>query len=228
VIVATRKPFTEIKGVVSGHRKILIVGCGTCVAVCLAGGETEAAILASQLRIALRLDGRGVQIDEAIVERQCDREFLVDLGKKKEIADYDVIVSMACGAGVQLFGDVYDQKLIVPALDTVFLGVAEGPGIWTERCQSCGNCVLGETGGICPVTMCAKGLSNGPCGGTRHGKCEVNPEIDCAWAKIYERLAARDRLDCITKVLPARKNSRQVHPSVLTHEAYKRRFVKDE
>jgi ferredoxin len=228
MIVAKRKAFTEIKDIVSGHRKILIVGCGTCVAVCLAGGETEVAILASQLRIALGLDGHDVEIDEAIVYRQCDREFLVDLSKKKNVADYDVIVSMACGAGVQLLGDVYDGKLVVPALNTVFLGVAGGPGIWTERCESCGDCVLGETGGICPITMCAKGLLNGPCSGTRHGKCEVNPEIDCAWAKIYDRLAARGDVGRISKVFPPRNNSRRSHPAVVIHEAYKRRFVKDE
>lgn len=228
MIVATRKPFTEIKDLVSGHRKILIVGCGTCTSVCLAGGEIEVTILASQLRITLGLEGHDVQIDEAIVERQCDREFLVLLSEKKNMTDYDVIVSMACGAGVQLLGDVYDQKMVVPALNTVFIGIAEGPGIWAERCQSCGNCVLGETGGICPITMCAKGLLNGPCSGTRHGKCEVNAEIDCAWVKIYDRLAARGDLECISKVLPPGKNSRQAHPAVLTHEAYKRRFVKDE
>lgn len=228
MIVATRKPFAEIKDLVSGHRKILIVGCGTCVAVCLAGGETEVAILASQLRMALGLGGRQVQIDEATIERQCDREFLVDLSEKKDVAGYDVIISMACGAGVQLLSDVYDRKLVVPALNTGFIGVAEGPGMWTERCRSCGNCVLGETGGICPITMCAKGLLNGPCSGTRHSKCEVNPEMDCAWAKIYDRLAARGDLDCLSKVLPPRKNSQQAHPAVLIHEAYKRRFIKDE
>lgn len=228
MIVAKRKPFTEIKDIVSGHRKILIVGCGTCVAVCLAGGETEVAILASQLRIALGLDGHDVEIDEAMVYRQCDREFLVDLNKKKNVADYDVIVSMACGAGVQLLGDVYDHKAVVPALDTVFIGVAEGPGLWTERCRSCGDCVLGKTAGICPLTMCAKGLLNGPCGGTRHGKCEINPEMDCAWAKIHERLAARGSLDRIRQTLPPRKNSKHAYPAVLIHEAYKRRLVKDE
>ena len=227
MIIATRKPFSEIKDLVSGHRKILIIGCGTCTSVCLAGGELEVAVLASQLRIALGLKGDDVQIDEATVERQCDREFLVDLMKKENVNDYDVIISMACGAGVQLLGDVCDGK-VVPALDTVFIGIAQGPGVWAERCRSCGACVLGETGAVCPETMCPKGLLNGPCSGTRNGKCEVDPEIDCAWVKIYDRLAARGDLECISKVLPPRKNSRRAHPAVSTHEAYKRRFVKDE
>lgn len=228
MIVAAKKPFAEIKESVSGHRRILVVGCGTCVAVCLAGGEAEVAILASQLRIALRLSGQNVQVDEAMAERQCDREFLDDLGKKRDVAGYDITVSMACGAGVQLFGDVYDQMPVVPALNTLFIGIAEGPGIWTEKCQSCGNCVLGETAGICPITMCAKSLLNGPCGGTRQGKCEINPETDCAWARIYSRLSARGNLDYLNKVLPPRKGSGKVHPDMLIHEAYKHKggFVK--
>ncbi|MDD5153515.1 MAG: methylenetetrahydrofolate reductase C-terminal domain-containing protein [Desulfovibrionales bacterium] len=228
MIVATRKPFDAIKQVVSGHKKVLIVGCGTCVAVCLAGGEKEVSILASQIRMTLKLDGQSVQVDEATVERQCDREFLVDLGKKVNVSDYDMVISMACGAGVQLFSDVYDRSTVAPGLDTVFIGVAEGPGVWTERCRSCGDCVLGKTAGICPVTMCAKGLLNGPCAGTRHGKCEINPEMDCAWAKIYERLAARGGLAQIRETLPPRKNSRQSFPAVLIHEAYKRRLKKDD
>lgn len=228
MIVATRKPFAEIKNFVSGHHKILIVGCGTCVAVCLTGGETEVAILASQLRIAFGLDGKKVQIDEAMVERQCDQEFLVDLGGKKNMSDYDIIISMACGAGVQMFSDLYDKNLVVPALDTLFIGVTEGPGVWSEKCRSCGACVLGETGGICPITTCAKGLLNGPCGGTINGKCEVNPELDCAWVKIYERLSARNNLDSIKKIFPARKNSKQQRPVVSTHEAYKRRYIENE
>ncbi|MEW6326473.1 MAG: methylenetetrahydrofolate reductase C-terminal domain-containing protein [Thermodesulfobacteriota bacterium] len=222
MIVASRKPFTEIKGFVDGCKKVLIVGCGTCVAVCLAGGEKEAAILASQLYMASRLSGHATQFDKATVERQCDREFLVDLGRNVDVAGYDAIISMACGAGVQLLAEVYDSKVVVPALNTVFIGVAEGLGVWTERCRSCGNCVLGETAGICPVTMCAKGLLNGPCGGTRHGKCEVNPDVDCAWAKIYERLAARGRLEDITRIIPGRKDARGMHPATAVHPAYRR------
>ncbi|MFH1147354.1 MAG: methylenetetrahydrofolate reductase C-terminal domain-containing protein [Pseudomonadota bacterium] len=227
MIVAKRKPFAEIKELAAGYDKVLIVGCGTCVAVCLAGGEKEVSILASQLSMASRLGGRDVKIDEATIERQCDREFLTDLAGKANPADYDAVISMACGAGVQLFAEVYDRSVVIPALNTAFIGVAEGPGIWSARCRSCGDCVLGETAGICPVTMCAKSLLNGPCGGTRNGKCEVNGEADCAWAKIYERLSARGKLDSITKVIPGAKNSMDSHPSVLIHEAYKRRLNKD-
>jgi ferredoxin len=224
MIVAKRKPFNEIKELVSGSRKMLILGCGTCVAVCLAGGEKEVAILASQLKMALALEDQAVKIDELTIERQCDREFIEEINNKVNVDEYDLVLSTACGAGVQLLSDVFDHKVVVPALNTTFIGVAEGPGIWTERCRSCSDCVLAETGGICPVTICAKGLVNGPCGGARHGKCEVDPEKDCAWTLIYNRLEKIGRLDRMHQILPPKRFSIQQYPAVVIHEAYKRRY----
>jgi ferredoxin len=224
MIVAKRKPFKEIKEMVSGSRKILVLGCGTCVAVCLAGGEKEGAVLASQLKMALALENEAVEIQELTIERQCDREFIEEVNEKVAIDEYDLILSTACGAGVQLLSDVFDHKVVAPALNTAFIGVAEGPGIWTERCRSCSDCVLAETGGICPVTICAKGLVNGPCGGARQGKCEVDPEKDCAWVLIYQRLKQLGRLDRMEQILPPKKFSAQQHPAKIIHEAYKRRY----
>ena len=224
MIVAKRKPFNEIKELVSGSKKILILGCGTCVAVCLAGGEKEVAILASQLKMALRLGDQDIDIDEITIERQCDREFIDEIKDRVKIDDYELIVSTACGAGVQLLSDVFNHKVVVPALNTTFIGVAEGPGVWTERCRSCSDCILAETGGICPVTICAKGLVNGPCGGTRKGKCEVDPEKDCAWTLIYNRLEKLGRLDRMEQTLPPKRWSVQEHPAKIIHEAYKRRY----
>jgi ferredoxin len=224
MIVAKRKPFNEIKESVSGSKKILILGCGTCVSVCLAGGEKEVSILSSQLKMALQLGDQDIDIDEITIERQCDREFIDEINDRVNIDDYELIVSTACGAGVQLLSDVFNHKVVVPALNTTFIGVAEGPGVWTERCRSCSDCVLGETGGICPVTICAKGLVNGPCGGTRQGKCEVDPEKECAWTLIYERLEKLGRLDRMEQTLPPKKWSAQQHPAKIIHEAYKRRY----
>lgn len=224
MIVAKRKPFKEIKGLVSGSKKILVLGCGTCVAVCLAGGEKEVAILASQLKMALALEDWDLEIDELTIERQCDREFIEEINHKVNVEDYDLILSTACGAGVQLVSDVFDHKPVVAALNTTFIGVAEGPGLWTERCRSCSDCVLADTGGICPVTICPKGLVNGPCGGTRQGKCEVDPEKDCAWTLIYNRLKKLGRLDRMEQILPPKKWSAQQHPASVIHEAYRRRY----
>ncbi|MBW2018674.1 MAG: methylenetetrahydrofolate reductase C-terminal domain-containing protein [Deltaproteobacteria bacterium] len=224
MIVAKRKPFNEIKELISGSKKILILGCGTCVAVCLAGGEKEVAILASQLKMALGLVNEDVEIDELTIERQCDREFIEEISNKVNVDDYDLILSTACGAGVQLLSDVFDHKVVVPALNTTFIGVAEGPGMWTERCRSCSDCVLADTGGICPVTICAKGLVNGPCGGTRHGKCEIDPEKDCAWTLIYNRLKKLGRLNRMEQALPPKRYSVQQYPAKIVHEAYRRRY----
>ncbi|MBW1744249.1 MAG: methylenetetrahydrofolate reductase C-terminal domain-containing protein [Deltaproteobacteria bacterium] len=224
MIVAKRKPFDEIKELVSDSKKMLILGCGTCVAVCLAGGEKEVAILASQLKMAHALENQDVQVDQLTIERQCDREFIDEVKDKVSVDEYDLILSTACGAGVQLLSDVFDHKVVVPALNTTFIGVAEGPGIWTERCRSCSDCVLAETGGICPVTMCAKGLVNGPCGGARHGKCEVDLEKDCAWTLIYNRLEKTGRLERMHQILPPKRHSVQQYPAVVIHEAYKRRY----
>ena len=224
MIVAKRKPFNEIEELVSGSKKILVLGCGTCVAVCLAGGEKEVAVLASQLKMALALKDQDAKVDELTIERQCDREFIEEINNKLNVDDYDLILSMACGAGVQLVSDVFDHKVVLPALNTTFIGVAEGPGVWTERCRSCSDCVLAETGGICPVTICAKGLVNGPCGGTRHGKCEIDPEKDCAWTLIYNRLKKIGRLDKMEQTRPPKKHGADQYPARIVHEAYRRRY----
>jgi ferredoxin len=224
MIVAKRKPFTEIKQIVSGSKKILVLGCGTCVAVCLAGGEKEVAILASQLKMALALEDREAEIDELTIERQCDREFIEEIRDKVDEGSYDMILSTACGAGVQLVSDLFDDKPVAPALNTTFIGVAEGPGLWTERCLACSDCILAETGGICPVTMCPKGLVNGPCGGTRKGRCEVDPEKPCAWTLIFDRLKKLGRLDRMEKACLPKKWGVAEHPGKVIHEAYKRRY----
>jgi ferredoxin len=222
MIVAERKPFEEIKALVAGYPKTLIVGCGTCVAVCLAGGEKEVGLLGAQLRLAAKVRGNGVRIDEITLERQCDREFMEPLAKRVE--QYDALLSTACGAGVQLLAELFDDKPVLPALNTSFIGVAEGPGIWTERCLACGDCLLGLTGGICPVTMCAKGLLNGPCGGAVDGHCEVDPERACAWGQIYERLSKTGRLENLRAIQPPKRYDAHVHPAHLVHLAYKRRY----
>ncbi|OEU49948.1 MAG: hypothetical protein BA861_05690, partial [Desulfobacterales bacterium S3730MH5] len=151
MIVAKRKPFEEIKESVLGAKRILILGCGTCVAVCLAGGEKDVAILALQLKMALKLENQDVHIDELTIERQCDREFIEEIGTRVNPDDYDLILSMACGAGVQLLSDVFEHKVVLPALNTTFIGVAEKLGVWSERCSGCGDCILGKTAGLCPI-----------------------------------------------------------------------------
>jgi len=195
MIVAEQKPLEEIKSMIADARRVLIVGCGTCVTVCFAGGEKEVGILASALRMATRLDGDEKEILEATVQRQCEYEYneaVADL-----VDQVDIVVSLACGIGVQTMNEQFPHKLTVPGLNTTFLGMPVEQGVWVERCQACGNCVLGITGGICPIARCSKSLLNGPCGGSQNGKCEVNPDIECAWQLIYDRMAALGKLDLL-------------------------------
>ncbi len=195
MIVAKRKPFEEIKEMLKPYKKVLNVGCGTCVSVCLAGGQKEVEILNSEIEMARNLEDSPIEMGGVSVERQCDREFLEELDAM--VDDYEAILSMACGVGIQFLAERFPQKPVFPGVDTTGLAVNQAVGIYEERCKSCGRCVLAMTGGICPVTMCAKGLYNGPCGGTNKGNCEIDSDQPCAWYKIHERLAQQGRLDLI-------------------------------
>ena len=199
MIIAERKPLEEIKNMLSGYKKILVVGCRTCVTICWAGGEKEVGILSSQLKLASSGEGNELSILEATVERQCEKEMVIEeLGDK--VLEVEAILSMGCGAGVQTIAEIFEEKPVFPALNTTFIGMPEAEGVWVEKCGTCGDCMLYWTGGICPIVRCAKGLLNGPCGGTRKGgKCEVDPEKDCAWVLIYRRLEKQGRLDLMRK-----------------------------
>jgi ferredoxin len=200
MIVAERKPLEEIIGFIKDCKKILLVGCNECVTVCSAGGKKEVAILASALKMAFIKEGRDLEVKEVTLERQCDQEYLEEI---RDIIDqYDAVVSMACGVGVQFMAEKYQTMPVYPALNTLFMGVSEEMGVWSERCQGCGQCVLGQTAGICPITRCAKRLMNGPCGGSTQGHCEINKDIPCAWQLIIDRLKALGRLDDFDKLMP--------------------------
>lgn len=208
MIIAERKPMEEIKQMIAPYKSLLLVGCGTCVTVCWAGGEKEVGILASQLRLASSGEGNQDSILEATVERQCEKEMVQEL--KDKVEEVEGILSLGCGAGVQTLAEVFEEKPVFPALNTTFIGMPEQEGLWVEMCGACGDCFLDRTGGICPIARCAKGLLNGPCGGTRRGgKCEIDPDKDCAWVLIYRRLEKQDRLDLMRKYYPP-KNFRAV------------------
>ncbi len=206
MITADRKPFEEIKESVKDYKKIMVLGCETCVAICQAGGEKEAEILASELRLAFGNEGNKVEVNDELVVRQCDDEFMADPAFLEKVKEADVILSIACGVGVQhackFFNRVITDKPIrvIPGLNTTFMGANIDVGLWEERCLGCGDCVLEKTGGICPIARCAKSLLNGPCGGSSDGKCEINKELDCAWNLIIERLEVLGDLERIKPV----------------------------
>jgi ferredoxin len=202
MIVASRKPISEIKQVLAGHDKVLFVGCGTCVTVCLAGGEREVGIMSYALRMARRLDGQPIEIEQVTIERQCENEFIQELAPAAE--RNEAILSFGCGAGVQAIAERFPEKPVYAALDTQFLGILEEQAVWAEKCLGCGSCVLSDFGGICPITRCAKRRLNGPCGGSTEEHCEVSPDRPCAWQLIYRRLKAIGQLDKLERIVPAK------------------------
>ncbi len=193
MIVGEQKPIETILSYVEGCENILLAGCHGCVTVCCTGGQKEVDILASMIELARKRKHQACKITKMTLERQCDPEFLDDLIAAAPA--HDVVLSMACGAGVQLVAERIGAKRVFPAIDTTFIGAVHEKGLWIERCQTCGDCKLGLTGGICPVTRCSKSLLNGPCGGSRNGFCEVNPETKCGWQMIIDRLEESGCLD---------------------------------
>jgi ferredoxin len=200
MIIAEQKPLSELKTLLGSAQNVLVDGCGTCVTVCFAGGSREAAIVAASLRMASRLDGGPKEVRDVTVQRQCEWEYLDQIAE--QVQDVDIILSLGCGIGVQAIAEHFPQCWVVPGLNTSFLGLPTEQGIWAERCAACGDCVLGLTGGICPIARCSKSLLNGPCGGSEGGHCEINPEVDCAWQLIYDRLSSMGKLDLLLELQP--------------------------
>lgn len=200
MIVADKKPIEEIIEDIKDHQKVLVLGCNECVTVCEAGGKKEVGILASALRMYFLNQGKEMKIDERTLERQCDHEYLEEI--RNDVDQYDAIVSIACGVGVQFTAEKYLSMPVYPGVNTCFMGATEERGLWTERCQGCGQCILSRTGGICPVSRCAKRVMNGPCGGSSKGMCEINKELVCAWQLIVERLKALERFDEYEELSP--------------------------
>ncbi|MCL6589040.1 MAG: methylenetetrahydrofolate reductase C-terminal domain-containing protein [Firmicutes bacterium] len=199
MIVAEQKPIPEIIKSISGFQKILIAACGTCVTVCMAGGEKEAAQLASLLAVEARdQQNRGLEIKIVAPKRQCDAEFYEEIAGEIEAAD--AVLSLACGAGVQYLAERFPTKTVLPGVNTKFIGVNRDLGVWIEMCQGCGDCLLEATGGVCPVARCSKSNLNGPCGGSSQGKCEIDPGIDCGWQVIYDRLKSLGQLDRLREI----------------------------
>ncbi len=188
MIITTAKPWEEIIQSLAAARRVFVVGCAACATKCQTGGTEAAAAAVQQLASA------GKEVTGSVVlDTPCDLRIVKkDLARLAEVHSSDAVLVLACGAGVQAVADNIAQKT-VPGLNPVFVGVTERIGMFHEWCSTCGECVLATTGGICPVTRCAKRLMNGPCGGQINGKCESDPQRDCAWLLIYERLKKQGR-----------------------------------
>ena len=205
--ITAQKPLEEITQYLDKCKGIYIIGCGTCASLCHTGGKAEAIAM----KETLEASGKKV-LGWMVIPTACD-ELTGDALRANagEIEPADCILAMTCAVGVQTIGlHLKNTTAIYPALNTLFLGVEDSPGHFTEFCMQCGSCVLGRTAGICPLVRCAKSVLNGPCGGSSGGKCEISPDVPCAWQLIYDRLAEMGRLDEMEEIEPVKDWSTSV------------------
>lgn len=205
--ITVKKPFEEVKEAIGEIEKIFLIGCGTCATMCHTGGVQEISEMKG------KLEGLGKKVTGWILPPvTCDELTKDALNENKDaIEKSDAILVMSCAFGVQTVV-LFSDKPVYPTSNTLFIGKEDTPGHFSEVCMQCGECVLALTGGICPVTTCPKGLLNGPCGGTNDGKCEVNPDIPCAWTRIYERLKKMNKLDNFKKIIEPKDWSKGQRP----------------
>jgi hypothetical protein len=211
--ITKQKTIEEIQNALQGMDKVFVIGCGTCTTLTKTGGvEQVEAMKESLQQIGKRVTG------STVIPTACD-DMTEETMKENEqyIRSADCVLSMSCALGVHRL-TLYLDKPVIPAVDTLFIGVEESPGYFKEVCSQCGQCLLGETAGICPITACHKGLVNGPCGGTNNGKCEVDKEKDCAWTLIYNRLKEQNRLDLMRRYQPPRNHHVTLKPGIMKIE----------
>jgi hypothetical protein len=223
MIKVEQKPIDEILGFLGPYKSILLVGCNGCAAVCHAGGAKEVGMLAAALRMARKRSGQKLDVVEDCSTRQCEPEFVDTSGV--HMGHVEAVLSIACGVGAQTVAEKFPDIPVYPGVNTMFLGETEDRGVWVERCQACGNCVLHLTGGLCPITRCAKQLLNGPCGGSHDGHCEIDTDLPCVWQQIYDRLRNTGQLDRMELLVPAKRwgrESRDAGPRRIVREDLKR------
>ena len=198
MIVADRKSLEEILSMVQDKDRIMVVGCKGCVTVCNTGGLKEVEILAASINLARKKEGREIEIETGVLERQCDTEYVEQL--KDSVGNFDGVVSLACGVGPQFLSEAYPDQVFYPGVNTTFYGGAVRHGVWEERCAGCGTCIIHHFDGLCPVARCAKSLLHGPCGGSSQGICEVSKETECIWDTIVKKKMDQGRLADLFKV----------------------------
>jgi hypothetical protein len=197
MIITQKREFKDLMENIKDYNSFFLVGCSECATLCGTGGEPEL----QSMKEALESEGKTVT-GTFVAKTGCQvLGTKVELKKNKDELDRaDCILVMSCGAGTQSAVELFKDKPVYPTNDSLFLGNMTRMQMFDERCSLCGKCILDKTGGICPVTACPKGLLNGPCGGTNDGKCEVSPDVDCAWVRIYERLKRIDRLEDMRQI----------------------------
>lgn len=201
MIITKQKELNKILEKIRDKKNLFLVGCAACATKCATGGEEQVKIMVQELtKLQKNIIG------SIVLDTPCDMRIVRrDLGQNDQVRKSEGIVLLACGAGAQAISQVIEDKELIPALDTLFLGTIERLGNFNQYCSLCGECILDETAGICPVTRCAKGLVNGPCGGSINGKCEINSDNDCAWVLIYNK--SKSNLSQIRKYRELKNNA---------------------
>lgn len=211
MIISKQKPLNEILTSLAANSSVFLIGCAKCATVCKSGGEEEV----WQMQEALVAEGKivtgSVIIDEACHMLRVGRELRA---KQQLVDDADALLVLACGAGVQSVSAATTKKTVA-ALDSLFLGNIRRFGQFEQKCSLCGECILTETAGICPVTACPKGLLNGPCGGMDEGRCETDSEAECAWAQIFARIQETSSNCTLTETVPPRNHAKIARPARL-------------
>ncbi len=218
MIITEQKELEEIVRSLRGRRRVFLIGCGVCAATWGTGGEKEAAGMEARLKEA-GIDCAGwIVTEEATCDARTTRRVI--RRNREAIASSDALLVLSCGAGVQTVAALADLP-VYPALNTLFLARIQNLSVSDERCRLCGACILAETAAICPVTLCPKGLANGPCGGYEDGMCEVDRERDCAWVAIYERMEALGQRGQFTVIREPKDWREDLHPGFVNKRAQK-------
>lgn len=198
MIISEQKSKEELLAAIAGKERLFLVGCAACATACKSGGEEEIFRMQEWLASVGREVTGSVIIDEACHIMRAARDLR---HHQTAVSAADALLVFACGAGIQSISSNTDQR-VIGGLNSLFLGNIRRLGQYEEKCSLCGDCLLNDTAGICPVTNCAKGLLNGPCGGMEGGRCEVDGELDCAWSLIFERLKRQGRTGVLERPVP--------------------------
>ena len=197
MIITKQKEFNDLLSHI-GEDPVFIIGCSECATLCHTGGEEEIFAMKDALR-KKNINVTGYVILEPACNLQNDKRLLRK--HEKEIDNAKRILVLACGNGVQTVSEILDDFEIIPGTDTLFLGEIKHANEFEKRCNLCGECIQDIFGGICPISRCPKNMLNGPCGGLKDGKCEINSDIDCVWDLIYKRLKKSGQLHLIKDII---------------------------
>lgn len=201
MIIAKLKPLEEILQYIQNYDKVLVLGCKECAYGCSTGIEKEVKRVAERIKREREKIGGSIHVFKKTLIRQCEPEYIKLIEEFKD--EVNAIISLGCGVGVNLIADLYPRIEVYPGVNTLFLGAKIKEGYWVEKCRACGDCIIGYTAGLCPITRCPKNLLNGPCGGAKNGICEVRKNLPCVWQQIIRRLKNRGKLENLMEIWEA-------------------------